>query len=132
MSIPPFRIGQGYDCHALVPGRPLIVGGVKIPHTSGLLGHSDADVLLHAITDAILGAAGLGGSETRGEEQTADREQPTAVQELIEHSDDSGGILTASTMMPPGRLVNGISRRWVSLKEPGLPRPDRPTGCASN
>jgi 2-C-methyl-D-erythritol 2,4-cyclodiphosphate synthase len=60
MSIPPFRIGQGYDCHALVPGRKLIVGGITIPHTSGLLGHSDADVLLHAITDAILGAAGLG------------------------------------------------------------------------
>jgi 2-C-methyl-D-erythritol 2,4-cyclodiphosphate synthase len=56
----PFRIGQGYDCHALVPGRPLIIGGVTIPHRSGLLGHSDADVLLHAITDALLGAAGLG------------------------------------------------------------------------
>ncbi|HYD59999.1 MAG TPA: 2-C-methyl-D-erythritol 2,4-cyclodiphosphate synthase [Noviherbaspirillum sp.] len=60
MSLPPFRIGQGYDCHALVPGRALIVGGVSIPHKTGLLGHSDADVLLHAITDAILGAAGLG------------------------------------------------------------------------
>jgi 2-C-methyl-D-erythritol 2,4-cyclodiphosphate synthase len=61
-SIPPvpFRIGQGYDCHALVPGRKLIIGGVTIPHPRGLLGHSDADVLLHAITDAILGAAGLG------------------------------------------------------------------------
>lgn len=56
----PFRIGQGYDCHALVPGRELIIGGVTIPHATGLLGHSDADVLLHAITDAILGAAGLG------------------------------------------------------------------------
>lgn len=56
----PCRIGQGYDCHALVPGRPLIIGGVTIPHRSGLLGHSDADVLLHAITDALLGAAGLG------------------------------------------------------------------------
>ncbi len=55
-----FRIGQGYDVHALVPGRPLIIGGVSIPHTHGLLGHSDADVLLHAITDALLGAAGLG------------------------------------------------------------------------
>ena len=54
------RIGQGYDVHALVPGRPLIVGGVAVPHTHGLLGHSDADVLLHAITDAILGAAALG------------------------------------------------------------------------
>lgn len=60
MSLPPFRIGQGYDCHALVPGRELIIGGVAIPHSSGLLGHSDADVLLHAVTDAILGAAGLG------------------------------------------------------------------------
>lgn len=60
MNMPPYRIGQGYDCHALVPGRKLIVGGVTIPHVSGLLGHSDADVLLHAITDAILGAAGLG------------------------------------------------------------------------
>ena len=59
-SLPPFRIGQGYDCHALVPGRPLIIGGVTIPHRSGLLGHSDADVLLHAITDAILGALALG------------------------------------------------------------------------
>ena len=57
---PPFRIGQGYDCHALVPGRPLIIGGVTIPHKAGLLGHSDADVLLHAITDALFGAAGLG------------------------------------------------------------------------
>ncbi len=60
MSMPPFRIGQGYDCHALVPGRALIIGGVTIPHPTGLLGHSDADVLLHAITDALLGAAGLG------------------------------------------------------------------------
>lgn len=56
----PFRIGQGYDVHALTPGRKLIIGGVDIPHHSGLLGHSDADVLLHAITDALLGAAGLG------------------------------------------------------------------------
>jgi 2-C-methyl-D-erythritol 2,4-cyclodiphosphate synthase len=60
MTIPPFRIGQGYDCHALVPRRKLIIGGVTIPHATGLLGHSDADVLLHAITDAILGAAALG------------------------------------------------------------------------
>ena len=57
---PPFRIGQGYDCHALVAGRKLIIGGVAIPHVTGLLGHSDADVLLHAVTDALLGAAGLG------------------------------------------------------------------------
>lgn len=54
------RVGQGYDVHALVPGRQLILGGVTIPHEKGLLGHSDADALLHAITDAVLGAAGLG------------------------------------------------------------------------
>lgn len=56
----PFRVGQGFDVHALVEGRPLVLGGVTIPHTHGLKGHSDADALLHAITDALLGAAGLG------------------------------------------------------------------------
>lgn len=60
MTMPPLRIGQGYDCHALVSGRKLVIGGVTIPHATGLLGHSDADVLLHALTDALLGAAGLG------------------------------------------------------------------------
>ncbi|WP_027995922.1 2-C-methyl-D-erythritol 2,4-cyclodiphosphate synthase [Simplicispira psychrophila] len=55
-----FRIGEGWDIHALVPGRALVLGGVHIPHATGLLGHSDADVLLHAITDALLGAAALG------------------------------------------------------------------------
>ena len=58
--VPPFRIGEGWDVHALVPDRPLILGGIHIPHSHGLLGHSDADALLHAITDALLGAAGLG------------------------------------------------------------------------
>jgi 2-C-methyl-D-erythritol 4-phosphate cytidylyltransferase/2-C-methyl-D-erythritol 2,4-cyclodiphosphate synthase len=57
---PPIRIGQGWDVHALVPGRALVIGGVRIPSALGLLGHSDADVLLHAITDALLGAAALG------------------------------------------------------------------------
>ena len=54
------RIGHGYDVHRLVTGRPLILGGVTIPHETGLLGHSDADVLLHAVMDALLGAAALG------------------------------------------------------------------------
>ena len=54
------RIGNGYDVHRLVEGRKLILGGVEIPHTKGVLGHSDGDVLLHAITDAIIGALGLG------------------------------------------------------------------------
>ncbi len=56
----PFRIGNGYDIHRLVPERKLILGGVLIPHELGLLGHSDADVLTHAVMDALLGALGLG------------------------------------------------------------------------
>jgi len=54
------RIGQGFDAHALVSGRKLVIGGVEIPHETGLAGHSDADVLIHALCDALLGAAGLG------------------------------------------------------------------------
>lgn len=60
MNRSPFRIGFGYDVHRFVQGRPLMLGGVRIPHTHGLLGHSDADVLLHAITDAVLGALAMG------------------------------------------------------------------------
>jgi 2-C-methyl-D-erythritol 2,4-cyclodiphosphate synthase len=59
VHLPQFRIGQGYDVHALVADRKLIIGGVHIPYEMGLLGHSDADVLLHALTDSLLGAAGL-------------------------------------------------------------------------
>ena len=55
-----FRIGEGWDIHALVEGRKLVLGGVEVPHTKGLLGHSDADALMHAITDALVGAAALG------------------------------------------------------------------------
>jgi 2-C-methyl-D-erythritol 2,4-cyclodiphosphate synthase len=58
--LPPLRIGEGWDTHQLVTGRPLVLGGVTIPHSHGLLGHSDADALAHAITDALLGAAALG------------------------------------------------------------------------
>jgi len=54
------RIGQGFDAHALIAGRKLVIGGVEIPHETGLAGHSDADVLIHALCDALLGAAGLG------------------------------------------------------------------------
>jgi 2-C-methyl-D-erythritol 2,4-cyclodiphosphate synthase len=60
MTIPNIRIGEGWDIHALVPDRPLVLGGVTIPHSHGLLGHSDADALCHAITDALFGAAALG------------------------------------------------------------------------
>ena len=60
MTIPDIRVGEGWDVHALVGGRSLVIGGVTIPFDRGLQGHSDADVLLHAITDALLGAAALG------------------------------------------------------------------------
>jgi len=60
MNLHGLRIGEGWDTHQLVAGRPLVLGGVTIPHSHGLLGHSDADALLHAITDALLGAAALG------------------------------------------------------------------------
>lgn len=60
MAAPALRVGEGWDTHALVPGRRLVLGGVEIPYDRGLLGHSDADALLHAITDALLGAAALG------------------------------------------------------------------------
>jgi 2-C-methyl-D-erythritol 2,4-cyclodiphosphate synthase len=60
MTIPDIRIGEGWDVHALVTGRRLVIGGVHIPFDKGLLGHSDADVLMHAITDALLGAAAMG------------------------------------------------------------------------
>lgn len=59
MQQPSFRVGMGYDVHRLVNDRPLILGGIQIPHTLGLLGHSDADVLIHAICDALLGAANM-------------------------------------------------------------------------
>ncbi|MFZ2650617.1 MAG: 2-C-methyl-D-erythritol 2,4-cyclodiphosphate synthase [Burkholderiaceae bacterium] len=60
MTLPNLRIGQGWDSHVLVEHRPLVLGGVIVPHTHGLLGHSDADALCHAITDALFGAAALG------------------------------------------------------------------------
>lgn len=62
MSNCKIRVGQGYDVHRLVEGRPLILGGVQIPHSLGLDGHSDADVLLHAVTDALFGAAAMATS----------------------------------------------------------------------
>ena len=60
LPVLPFRVGEGWDTHILVPGRPLMLGGVQVPHSMGLMGHSDADALLHAITDALFGAVGLG------------------------------------------------------------------------
>ena len=85
-----FRIGIGFDAHALVEGLPLVIGGVNIPHSKGLLGHSDADVLVHAVMDAILGAVALGDigehfPDTEDEFQGADSmELLSRVQKMIE------------------------------------------------
>ena len=85
-----FRTGIGFDAHALVEGLPLVIGGVNIPHSKGLLGHSDADVLVHAIMDAILGAVALGDigehfPDTEDEFQGADgMELLSRVQKMIE------------------------------------------------
>ena len=89
--IPAFRIGQGWDTHALVPGRKLIIGGVEIDHPVGLLGHSDADVLLHAIIDALLGAAGLGDIGTHFPDTHAQFKGADSVQLLAE----TGRLLAA-------------------------------------
>ncbi len=130
-----FRIGQGYDCHALVPGRPLIIGGVTIPHRAGLLGHSDADVLLHAITDALFGAAGLGdigrhfpdtdpafrGADSRALLREAGRRVAAAGYAV--GNIDATVIAQAPKMAPhlPGMIANiaddlGIAAAQVNLK----------------
>ena len=85
-----FRTGIGFDAHALLEGRPLVIGGVRIPHSKGLLGHSDADVLVHAVMDAILGALALGDigehfPDTDDEFEGADSlELLSRVQKMIE------------------------------------------------
>ena len=88
-----FRVGQGFDVHALVPGRRLIIGGVEIPFERGLLGHSDADVLLHAITDAILGGAGLGDIGTLfpdTDERHRDADSRVLLREAVRRADAAG------------------------------------------
>ena len=83
-DFPNIRIGEGWDTHALVPGRKLIIGGVEIPHSTGLLGHSDADVLLHAIIDALLGAAALGDIGSHFSDTDAKFEGADSIALLVE------------------------------------------------
>jgi 2-C-methyl-D-erythritol 2,4-cyclodiphosphate synthase len=129
------RIGQGFDVHALVAGRPLIIGGVTIAHDKGLAGHSDADVLLHAVCDALLGAAGLGDigrhfPDTDPAYQGADsRVLLRAVAKLLASNSyqvlnlDSTIIAQAPKMAPhiPGMVANiaadlGIAPGRVNVK----------------
>ena len=97
--MPSLKIGHGYDVHQLVTGRELIIGGVNIPHETGLLGHSDADVLLHAITDAIIGALGMGDighvfSDTNSETEGIASTQILAdiYQKMVEKGYEIGNI----------------------------------------
>ena len=88
-----FHIGEGYDIHRLVPGRKLYLGGILIPYEKGLLGHSDADVLLHAITDAILGAAGRGDIGERfppSDERWKDADSHRLLQIVVGEVRDAG------------------------------------------
>ena len=109
------RVGIGYDVHRLVEGRPLILGGVRIPSTLGLDGHSDADVLVHAIIDALLGAAALGdiGShfpDTRAEWKNANsRDLLAHVRELIKESGYSISNVDSVIAMETPRLAGHIS-----------------------
>lgn len=87
------RIGHGYDVHRLVEGRRLIVGGVDIPHTMGLLGHSDADVLLHAVSDALLGAAAMGdigGMFPDTDERFKDADSLVLLKEIVARLNKAG------------------------------------------
>jgi len=100
-----FRIGEGWDTHALVPGRRLVIGGVVIPFHLGLLGHSDADVLLHAITDALLGAAALGDIGTHFSD-TDERWRDADSWKLLQAT---GGLVQAS-----GWRINNIDSTVIA------------------
>jgi len=100
-----FAVGQGFDVHRLVAGRRLVVGGVEIPHDKGLLGHSDADVLLHAICDALLGAAGLGDIGKHFPDSDA-RYQGIDSRELLRH--------VAKLLSAEGRRVMNVDATIIA------------------
>ena len=90
------RVGFGYDVHKLVAGRPLILGGIEIPYELGLLGHSDADVLLHAICDAMIGAAGLGDIGTHFPDTSPEFKNISSLILLHRTADSSRGARVAA------------------------------------
>ena len=113
----PFRIGEGWDTHQLVEGRPLILGGITIPHTHGLLGHSDADALCHAITDALFGAASLGFCATIVESMLTGSQPASRTRRT--HS--------ASSAMESAPLkAASVSGKW----RPMSPRPAAPNSAS--
>ena len=101
------RVGMGYDVHKLVEGRNLILGGVQVPHTLGLLGHSDADVLVHAIMDALLGAAAL-GDIGRHFPDTDDRYKGISSMKLLEHVRD--------LLQEKGYVIDNIDATVIAQK----------------
>ena len=117
------RIGHGYDVHKLVEGRKLILGGVEIPFEKGLLGHSDADVLLHAISDALLGAAGLGDigrhfPDTSGEFKDIDsRILLRRVVELLKNDGYSISNVDATVIMQKPKLASFIPKMVENIAD---------------
>jgi 2-C-methyl-D-erythritol 2,4-cyclodiphosphate synthase len=111
LTVSPYRIGFGYDTHRLVEGRPLILGGVQIPHDSGLLGHSDADVLIHAIMDAVIGALGrgdIGRYFPDSDPAYKDADSILLLKEVIGFADDDGyriGNLDATIVAEKPKLA---------------------------
>ena len=109
-----FRIGIGFDAHSLLEGYPLVIGGVRIPHSKGLLGHSDADVLVHAVMDAILGALALGDigehfPDTEDEFEGADSmELLSRVQKMIEDREYCCENLDSIIIAEKPKLKNNI------------------------
>ncbi|MBU1360742.1 MAG: 2-C-methyl-D-erythritol 2,4-cyclodiphosphate synthase [Gammaproteobacteria bacterium] len=117
------RVGEGWDIHQLVSGRPLMLGGVHVPHDSGLLGHSDADVLLHAITDALLGAAGLGDIGTHFPDTDAQfrgADSAVLLQEAMRRVNDAGwqvGNVDSTVIAQAPRLAPHIPAMRARIAE---------------
>lgn len=117
------RFGMGYDVHRLVEGRKLIIGGVEIPHTLGLLGHSDADVLLHAVADALLGAAALGDigrhfPDTDPRYEGADSRKLLArVAELLHESGYRVGNVDATIVAQKPKMKNFIPQMNANIAQ---------------
>ena len=121
MTAPQMRIGSGFDVHALVAGRRLVLGGVTIPHERGLAGHSDADVLLHAICDAILGALGMGDIGVHFPDTDAaykDADSRALLRRVWEHASAAGyalGNLDATVIAQTPRLRPHVAQMVANI-----------------
>jgi 2-C-methyl-D-erythritol 2,4-cyclodiphosphate synthase len=119
-QLPPFRVGQGWDAHRIAPGRRLILGGVQVPAEFGLAGHSDADVLFHSVTDAILGALGLGDIGTHFPDNAPAWKDADSLQ-FLQHA--------VGLARERGYLIGNLDSTVV-LEKPKL-KDYRPAICAS-